>query len=585
MNTNDTNTELLENGTAPEEEVTEASNLPDSVPTETAEPLSETTPKEAPAEETEESAPESAAAEPEKKRPRMAFWKKLLIYCSVWIVLTVAACGVMWDMMVQYEEAQPWFAVEEYMETSVHSAFYTALLNAYPDVQNNYEPIYEIARTLSARYSGSLTYSKLIREYTYENPVYLLQSNDQKLLKITLAQGEDTGFLGLRGYEVTGAELVASDLFALRSYGLLFPKGAEVYVNDKKISEELFTEESGFTVFGGKDFSVCMLENFFERPTVKVVYEGKTLPADTDGDFIFDSPEAKLQTMTLSVPENAILRISGKRVSDYFLTETGPSVPDRFGQTVPMNTYVVPTICGEPTFSVTLDGVPLKSEQINDFWSAFPPTVDCTVVIPKNGLLYANGIAVDASLITETDLVWVSAFAGVNNAPLADRYTLTDLYAIPSLTATLGENALTQAKDGENIVFVASPSETLKEQYTKQTIDFMNAYLYYTTQGYSYTRRNLNAAKAHVAYGSPLYKNLESSYIGYYYIAPQQMTVESMTVENFIPYGEDAFTCELSYKINLKNWVGETTEENTMLIAFARGKNTIAPANMLLVEK
>ncbi len=589
MNTNDTNTEMLEENAVPET-VTAAKE---------PEAAAETEPVEAPEAATaaEEASPETAKSEeaeefPEEEefeeiyiRPRMPFWKKILIYCSVWLVLIGAACAVMWDMMVQYEEAQPWYTVEEYLENSTQAAFYTALLSAYPDVQNTYEPIYEIARSLSAKYGGDLTYTKLIREYTYEQPVYLLQSGDQKLLKLTLSQGAETGFLGLVGYRVHSIELVASDLFTLQSYGLAFPKGAEVHVNGKVLTKETLKAESAFSVYGEDGYSACMLENFFERPIVKVTYDGKELTAREGRDFLFDAPDAKLHTLTLTAPENAIVRINGKRVTDYFLTETAASEPDAFGATINLNTYTIPTINGTGTVTATQDGVLLQSEQINDLWSAWPVKASCTVVLPGDAVLYANGAPIEASFITETGIPWMSVFAGVKNAPAANRYTLTDLYTLPELSATLGDKPLIQTADGSDIVFVAEADETLRETYTKQTLNFMNAYLYYTTQGYSNTRANLDAAKAHVAYPSPLYTNLENSYIGYYYIAPQRMSVEYMKVENFIPFGEDAFTCELSYKINLKNWVGETTEENTMWIAFARSKNGFAPVNMLLMEE
>lgn len=578
MNINDTNTENLETEAvaADTAETVTAAEVPAPAEPEAAK-------AEENAEVTEAATDVAETPEPPKKR-RLAFRKKILIYCGVWLVLIGAACAVMWNIMEQYEAAQPWYAVEEYLQTSAQSAFYTALLSAYPDAQNPYEPIDDIADDLSAKYGSDLTYTKLIREYTYETPVYLLQSGDTKLLKLTLEQGEETGFLGLRGYRVQSAELVASELFDLRSYGLVFPTGAEVLVNGKALTEDTIAAESAFTAFGNGDYTACMLENFFERPTVKVVCEGTELTESGSGDFLFDDPENKLRTLTITAPADAIVRINGKRVSEYFRTETTATEPDPFGTTIELCTYTVPTVSGEGNVTVTLNGVSLQAEQRENAWTAQPTMQSCTVVLPQHAVLYANGNAVDASFITAEDTVWTSAFEGVRNYPRAVTYTLS-YYAQPELTATLNDAPLVETQDGESTVFVAAADETLKETYSAQAINFMNAYLYYTTQGYSNTRANLDAVKAHVANPSPLYTNLERSYIGYYYISPQKMTVEYMTVDNFIPYGEDAFTCELSYKITLKNWVGETTEENTMRIAFAKSGGKFAPVNMLLAEE
>lgn len=579
MNTNDTNTE------APETETAAESVAPVAAETEAAVEAPVETESEAAGDtETAVENPDTKEISDTQKKPRFAFWKKLVIYCAVWLVLIVSACSVMWNVMVQYETAQPWYAVEAYLQTAAQSAFHTALRSAYPDTGNPYESIEAIADELSEKYGKDLTYTKLIREYTYETPVYLLQSGDTKLLKLTLAQGEETGFLGLRGYRVETVELVASELFDLRSYGLVFPTGAEVHINGKALTEDTLAAESAFTVFGD-GFTACMLENFFERPAVKVVYDGTELREGGSGDFLFDYPESRLRTLTVTAPAEAVVRIDGKRVSDHFLSETVTSAPDPFGATVELCTYTVPTVSGEGTVTAALDGVTLQAEQTDSIWAVQPITESCTVVVPKDAVLYVNGNAVDKSFITAEDTVWVSAFDGVRNYPSAVTYTLSALYTLPELTAALGNASLVKTADGEHTVFVQTADETLKETYTKQAIDFMNAYLYYTTQGYSNTRANLDAVKAHVANPSPLYTNLERSYIGYYYIAPQRMTVEYMEADNFIPFGEDAFTCELSYKINLKNWVGETTEENTMRIAFVRSGKNFAPVNMLLAEE
>ena len=596
MNTNDTNTILPETEAAEEstvETATEPAMETETSATKEAETEAPTDPEPEAgsadetetadeAVQTEEPAPEAQDA-PEKKR--LAFWKKILIYCGVWLILTVAACAVMWNVMEQYEAAQPWYTVEEYLQTSAQSAFYTALRSAYPDTEENpYEPIKEIADGLFAQYGDGLTYTKLIREYTYETPVYLLQSGDTKLLKLTLAAGEETGFLGLRGYRVEAVELVASEFLDLCSYGLLFPTDAEVYINGKPLEQDTAASESAFMLFGDGNFTVCMLENFFERPDVKVTYEGTELAESGVDDFIFDYTESQLRTLTITAPADAVVRIDSKRVPDYFRTETTLSEPDPFGTTVELCTYVVPTVSGEGAVTVLQESTSLTVTESENTLYAQPTIESCTVILPKDATLYANGNAVDASCITAEDTVWASAFEGVRNYPSAVTYTL-HYYTLPELTATLGDTPLVAAKDNESTVFITAADETLKETYQKQAIDFMNAYLYYTTQGYSNTRANLDAVKAHVANPSPLYTNLERSYIGYYYISPQKMTVEYMAVDNFIPYGEDAFTCELSYKITLKNWVGETTEENTMRIAFAKSGGKFAPVNMLLAEE
>lgn len=512
-------------------------------------------------------------------RPRLSFGQKLIIYITVWVALIFAACGVMWSIMQQYEEAQPWYAVEDYLTTSGQSAFFLALNKAYGGSANKYESLYEVASDLSAKYTGRVTYKKLVREYTYENPVYLLCSGDENLLKLTLQRGEKTGFMGLLGYEVRTVELVNTDILSFSDYALVYPKGASVKVNGKEFSPEATDR---YTVFGSDEYTVCMLENLLDRPTVKVTFDGTVLVAEEGENFIFDYPEKKLRTVSITAPNGAYVFLNGRRVPDGFVSDTFESAPDRFGNTVSLTAYNIPTVVGECTVSSSQEGNQLLATVDGDVYTFASSTLECTVIAPSEATLYANGEALEKS---EKTAVWRTDFEDVANAPYASEYVYTDIYAVPEFTAKIGETELVKAEDEERTVFLSPASEELKEKYTEKTLDFMNAYLYYTTQGYSNTRANLNAVKAHVAAPSPLYTNLERSYIGYYYIAPQQMTVDYMEVDNFVPYGDDAFTCELSYKLTLKNWVGEAVDENTMRIAFARRGNTFLPVNMLLAGK
>ena len=511
-------------------------------------------------------------------RPRLAFWQKLLIYVTVWFVLIFAACGIMWSVMQQYEAAQPWYAVEKHLSTAGQKAFYTALVNAYGENVNSYESLYDIASELSQNYTGKISYKKLIREYTYDNPVYLLYSGDENLLKLTLRLGEKTGFAGIVGYSVKNVELVSSDLIEFKNYPLVYPKNAVVKINGKMSTP---TQTDDYKVFGSEDFNVCMLENLILPPSVKIVLDNQELSPIKSGSFVYDYPEAKLSTITVTVPEEATVIADGKILPTGFKGVKKESAPDRFGYTVSVMSYDIPTVAGEIDISAVKSGKHLSLETNENVYTFSDDPISASIVVPSGATLYANGNEIDVAEGNEGAL-WRADFEGVAGVSTATEYVFENICQVPEFSAKLGDTELTAATDDEKTVFLMPSSDELKEQYTDEVINFMKAYLYYTTQGMSNTRRNLNAVKALVAAPSPLYTNLERSYIGYYYIAAQKMTVDYMEVDNFIPYGDNAFTCELSYRINLKNWVGEAIDENTMRIAFAKRGNTFLPVNMLL---
>ncbi len=512
------------------------------------------------------------------------FWKKLLVYVAVWIVIIVACCCVMWNIMKQYEAAQPWYTVEEYITSSGQFAFYTAITKAYGDSVSQYESLYETAIGISGNYLGKLSYKKLVREYTYENPVYLIHSENKNLMKLTLQRGAPTGFMGFTGYSVYNVELIAPDLLNFENYALIYPAGSVIYVNGKEYEPE---ETEQYAVFGSDEYEVYVISNMLTRPTVKLKYtkDDEDFVSPLEGHhFIFDYPHPKLRTVTATVPEGATVYIDGQKVPEGFISEETKSEPDRFGNTVPMVKYTVPTVAGEGEITASAEDKYLTAVTGGEGTVFSANTLSCSVLVPNGATLYANGEEISSTESTKT-AVWRSDFEGVANAPMANEYTFSGIHAVPQFTATIDGAELKMVKDDDKFIFLMPESEELKEAYTKQAVEFMNAYLYYTTQGYSNTRANLNAVKAHVAAPSPLYTNLERSYIGYYYIAPQQMTVDYMEVDNFVPYGENAFTCELSYKLSLKNWVGDAVDENTMRISFAKRDGAFLPVNMRLANE
>ena len=536
------------------------------------------------------STPEEEQLLYEMYRPRVPFFYKIMLYVVIWAMIIFACCAVMWNVMIQYEQAQPWYTVEDYITASGQSAFFTAIAKAYGENISEYDSLYETAIHVSGRFLGRLSYKKLIHEYTYENPVYLIYSGDKNLMKLTLQRGAPTGFMGFIGYTVYNVELIASDLLELTNYAMIYPVGAKAYVNGDIYLPE---ETDQYAVFGSDEYEVCVLSRMLERPSVRATYPDDRYERNGESEypllegnhFIFDYVTPKLRTVTITLPEGATAFIDGKEVPAGFISERKESSPDRFGNTYPTVVYTVPTVVGEGVVTAKAGEKELSTiSEADENYVFEADTLSCTVHVPEGATLYANGNHINSAESTEI-AVWRSDFDGAANAPKACVYNFFGINAIPVFTAKIDENELEMIVDGEKTVFLMPSSEELKETYTENAINFMNAYLYYTTQGYSNTRGNLNAVKALVASPSPLYTNLEQSYIGYYYIAPQQMTVEYMEVDNFIPYGDNAFTCELSYRIALKNWVGETVDENTMRIAFVKRGAGFLPVNMLLANE
>ena len=502
-----------------------------------------------------------------------SFGKKLLVYALCLALLLAGGILLLRRGLLAYEYAQPEHVVSSYILHNGRRAFYHALMNVYPDAENTYEPVYDIALDLANRYKKDLSYVRLVRESTYENPVYLVQSGGQNLLKLTLEQTGETVFLGAPVYRVSHCALVMHEQLTFTDYGIVFPAEATVFINERPLTVSAADTEA-FPVFGGDgSFVACLPASFVSRPEVHV-YLGKTELSPKEGEhFVFD-PEGKLYTMQITAPKAATVRIDGTHVPSIFVTGEFESAPDALGRTVPMLAYTVPTVQGAGEVTAVQDGALLKTEAARAadgtvLVSVLPRAASATIRIPPTAVLYANGEAVTpAGNVTGMKESLLTELAGMQGAPKAHTYTFPVLYTVPVFTAADGGVDLTPVTDSDGIAFLPAPDGALQQAYTEAALDFMRAYLRYTTQGYSNTRENLDALQTLVDASSPLATALERSLIGYQFASPQKMTVRTLTADAFRPLTDTLFSCEIAYELELANFVGKTGDANTLRVTF-----------------
>ena len=294
--------------------------------------------------------------------PKMSFGKKLGIYLSLWIVLTIAACLVAWSAVTQFDRAQPIYTIEQYSASSKQDLFFSAISGTEFDKGNEYETAYELAGMLAQHYQNKFSYTEDETEYTTKNPVYIIKHNGTDLFKVVLEQQKPTGLFGFTNYAVKKIELLDTSKLEFNAYRFVFPSNAYVFINghrlDKSISDkyvmfDIFESErpdllnKGYYEEKSNNYYGIVIENFAFEPTVtsrQFISSEQTaeLECRRDGNyFIFDYPGARLYSMIISTPENSDVYINNRLVSDMFLT--GSSV---YGESLNMKEYTIPTVYG-----------------------------------------------------------------------------------------------------------------------------------------------------------------------------------------------------------------------------------------------
>lgn len=510
------------------------------------------------------------------------FWKKLLIYCAVWLVIICIACGFMWSVMSQYEASLPTTAMDEYIVSSRQDMFFFATSSLLDEIDNKFENSYDCASKLSKNYSGTLTYTKLTTEYTYENPTYIISHNGENLFKVTLEHDEETGFMKFKKYAVKSVELLKPDLITFDSYKIVFASNMLVHINNTSFGTSL-DEYERVDIFGRSDYYGIVVDNFVHEPEVvalSYIYEEapeKVITAKRVGNYyIFERDGEETSTLTITAPTDAIVSIDEKQVSKLFATKQYTA-----GSTE-MTVYTVPTVFEAKKITVTLDGKPLELIQNGLSFTAAVDQVSYTVTIPHGAELFIDNKKADASLITDESAMWHSDFEEIKNYPTATEYTLSNETPHSSLSATLDGEQLVAYKDGNSIAFTSGNSTKLYEEYSDNATEFVHQYLYYNTQGYRNTETNLANTLRLVAPSSPLRSYLNLANIGIQFNSPKKMDIEYLTADNFIPYGDDAFICDVSYKVTLDDSINVVVEENVIRLIFVKSGGRFLPAKFIL---
>lgn len=169
------------------------------------------------------------------------FWKGLLIYVIVMVVLILVGLAVFWCYIAAYEHSRPEGMVEDYLETRFPEELDSQITQYAEANATDYESAESIETALrEALEGGDVTYRKTPGEYSQETPVYTIRSDKQEIARVEL-DPVDAGILsfGFNGWEC--AEITfALENFA-QTHTITAPADAQVMVNGAVLTNEYLT--------------------------------------------------------------------------------------------------------------------------------------------------------------------------------------------------------------------------------------------------------------------------------------------------------------------------------------------------------
>lgn len=168
-----------------------------------------------------EELPEAEAPPPRKKR---RFGRGLLVYILVFLILSVAALGVFWYWLDNYELGRPQRTMENYL-SAADSAYWENFLRT-SGVEEGLLETLDLEDT---------SYFKKVDLNTDETPVFGIRFGDREMLITSLKPGRGLPF-GQTTWDVDKVELVKSGLIVYA------PPGAQLLVDGQPVAGDCLTQ-------------------------------------------------------------------------------------------------------------------------------------------------------------------------------------------------------------------------------------------------------------------------------------------------------------------------------------------------------
>jgi len=265
------------------------------------------------------------------------------------------------------------------------------------------------------------------------------------------------------------------------------------------------------------------------------------------------------RSIFITASANADVLVNGMLVSQDFLIDS----QYEYGAT-----YMIDSIFHDivEIDVVELDGrisLPVYSENDEYFFPiSLPFSRRFIVEIPENFSVFIDEELVSGEYITD-DQILLPIFEDIfqpGDAPL--RYVRYEVerggfFLEPSVSIRdpQGEEQEYEISDYGTLINTVIFSEQLKAQHEADVEAFMQAYIRYFTNWDRAARRSLETASNYMVRDTALLERLQSALRTIELSRTISVTQNSLDIDNFIAYGDNYFSCDVTYSVTVRNAV------------------------------
>ena len=274
-------------------------------------------------------------------------------------------------------------------------------------------------------------------------------------------------------------------------------------------------------------------------------------------EFIDTFVDTFYRSIRITASVNAEVEVNGVPVSSGYLDD----YEVEYGVT-----YLIDRIFGDVHISVTeFDGRVSDLSSVENGWYVYPITIpfskDYNIVIPDDCTVFVDDEPVTRDKITDDAIVpevFIGAIDPSDIPVFMHRYefSLSGLYLEPNIAVVDPQGreltpslSYDDASDRFELFYIGGFSPEYRELYTGVVEAFIRAYVNFAANVGGNVETNITRLNEHVLRGSELYSRIQATKSAMEWVGGTTVVYNSLTIDNFRPYGDSYFSCEVRYDI------------------------------------
>ena len=193
------------------------------------------------------------------------FWKHYKIFLAISLSLIFIILALLWSFLSAYEKGLPEFFIQK-----VAGWYQTGDVNEiikYINVdENSFNTKKAVKMILKNELnSAKITYDKKTGLYSKDKPVYSILNNNEEIAVVSLKASHKKNLFHTKNWLIKNID----EKFSEKNISIIAPQNADVFINDKKVTEE-YLKESNYYRESLKDIEYYLspFECLYEVPNV-----------------------------------------------------------------------------------------------------------------------------------------------------------------------------------------------------------------------------------------------------------------------------------------------------------------------------